>query len=71
MADGRSLGKAHTQTPPLPLPEALAEEGKWGSVGAKGEHSVVYQRHTAPLERDWHWPCVEEVWGHHVGVDGK
>jgi hypothetical protein len=41
-------------------------------VDAKGEHSGVYQGYTAPLERDWHWrSCVEEVWGHHVGVDGK
>lgn len=72
MADGRSLGKVHAQTLPLSLPEALAEEGRWGSVDAKGEHSGVYQGYTAPLERDWHWrSCVEEVWGHHVGVDGK
>lgn len=60
MADGRRMGKAHAQTPPLSFPEAPAEEGRWGSVGAKGEHSGVIG-HTAPLERDLHWPCIEEV----------
>lgn len=60
MADGRRMGKGGAQTPPLSFPEAPAEEGRWGSVGAKGEHSGVIG-HTVPLERDLHWPCIEEV----------
>lgn len=55
MADGRRMGESLCpDSPTLSLPEAPAEEGRWGSVGAKGEHPGVIRG----TQRPWKETCI-------------